>query len=351
MTALLSLDGVSKRYGKTAVLDALSLDVAPGEFVVLIGGSGSGKTTLLRLAAGLVRADGGAIRLRGVSVDERKKGRFVPPERRQLGMVFQDYALWPHFTCVQNVEAAIRSNGHDKRAEAMALLDRVGMAAHAQARPQQLSGGQQQRVGVARALAAKPDLLLFDEALSSLDVDIRERLRLEIRDLAHETGAAALFVSHDPLDAWRLADRVAVLEGGRLTQAATPADLYARPATARVARFIGAVGGFSTDIMCNGNRSGIDLAGHFCAADTAAVTPGKRGIAYIRPEGIGRSLDGIPAELQFCTFEAGRHRAYWRIAGTDVTLCSFEPAPPANTSAKLAIAPEHLLIYPENGEL
>ena len=114
----------------------------------------------------------------------------MPPERRNLGMVFQDYALWPHFTCLQNVEAAIRDARRARSAaQAMELLDRVGMANYAESRPQQLSGGQQQRVGVARALAAKPDLLLFDEALSSLDVDIRERLRMEIRKLAHETGA------------------------------------------------------------------------------------------------------------------------------------------------------------------
>ena len=350
MSVLLSLDGVCKRYGKASVLEALSLEVRAGEFVVLIGGSGSGKTTLLRLVAGLARADAGTIMLRGKPVDDRRKGRFVPPERRNLGMVFQDYALWPHFTCLQNVEVAIRDANGAKRAQAMELLDRVGMANYAESRPQQLSGGQQQRVGVARALAAKPDLLLFDEALSSLDVDIRERLRMEIRKLAHETGAAALFVSHDPLDAWRLADRVAVLEGGRLTQMAAPSELYARPATARVARFIGAVGGFRADAIREGEHCGIRLAGRFCAASSMGVKPGERGIVYIRPEGIRPATGGVPAELQFCTFEAGQHRAYWRISDTGATVCSLEPTPPASKAAALSIAPEHILIYPENGE-
>lgn len=350
MSPLLSLEGVCKRYGRKPVLEDFTLDVNPGEFVVLIGGSGSGKTTVLRLVAGLTRVDKGTISLRGDAIDDRRKGRFVSPERRNLGMVFQDYALWPHFTCLQNVEVAIRGGATGKRAQALELLDRVGMARYADIRPHQLSGGQQQRIGVARALAAKPDLLLFDEALSSLDVDIREHLRMEIRKLAHETGAAALFVSHDPLDAWRLADRVAVLEGGQLTQTATPSELYARPATARVARFTGAAGGFPAEIVSDGNRPGINLLGRFCAATPVGVGLGERGIVYIRPEGIRPSGEGIPAELLYCAFEAGHHRAYWRVADTGVTVCSLEPAQPRNSAATLSIAPEHILIYPENGE-
>ncbi|MDE2072407.1 MAG: ABC transporter ATP-binding protein [Alphaproteobacteria bacterium] len=354
MSAMLSLENIRKSYGKKLVLSDLSLEVAPGEFVVLIGGSGSGKTTVLRLAAGLTRTDKGRIALHDKVVDEPAKLRFVPPERRNLGMVFQDYALWPHFTCLQNVEAAVRPNGRSRREVALDLLERVGMAGYGGMRPHQLSGGQQQRVGVARALAAKPELLLFDEALSSLDVDIRERLRMEIRALSHETGAAALFVSHDPLDAWRLADRVAVLEGGRLTQAASPAELYTRPATARVARFIGAAGGFAAEVVAEDGRAGVRLGGRFCAGTAIGVNPGTRGVVYIRPEGIrpvGNDLgDGIAAELMFCAFEAGQHRLYWRLPETDVTLCSLEPAMPRAATARLSLAPEHILIYPENGE-
>jgi iron(III) transport system ATP-binding protein len=350
MSAVLSLQNVRKSYGTKTVLRDLSLEVAPGEFVVLIGGSGSGKTTALRLAAGLTRADKGRIVLRDKVVDEPAKLRFVPPERRNLGMVFQDYALWPHFTCLQNVEAAVRPNGKTRREAALELLERVGMAGYGAMRPHQLSGGQQQRVGVARALAAKPDMLLFDEALSSLDVDIRERLRMEIRALSHETGAAALFVSHDPLDAWRLADRVAVLEDGRLTQVAPPAELYARPATARVARFIGAGGGFAAQIVSQAGKLGIRLGGRFCAGTAIGANPGASGVVYIRPEGIQPAGEGIPAELMFSAFEAGQHRVYWRLADTTVTLCSLEPAVARATTAKLSLAPEHILIYPESGE-
>ena len=350
MSALVRLDGVRKRYGRADVLKHVTLSMEPGEFVVLIGGSGSGKTTLLRLVAGLARADGGTIELRGMIVDHARKGRFVPAERRRLGMVFQDYALWPHFTCLQNVEAAARGTTAAKRARARELLRRVGMADFAATRPHQLSGGQQQRVGVARALAAEPDLLLFDEALSSLDVDIRERLRLEIRQLSQETGAAALFVSHDPVDAWRLADRVMVLEDGRLTQDAAPTALYAEPKTARVARFIGAGGGFLSTVEYQNGALGVRLAGHFCPVQASSVPPGTRGLVYVRPEGIRLSKRGVPAELQFCAFEAGRYRAYWRIEGIDGNLSSHEASKPTST-AHLAIAPEHILIYPTDGDI
>lgn len=344
MTALLAIEQVSKKYGRTPVLHEVSLEINAGEFVVLIGGSGSGKTTLLRLVGGLERANHGVIRLRGKIVDEPAKGRYVPPERRGLGMVFQDYALWPHFTCLQNIEAVLRGSG--RRAAAMELLERVGMAKFAEVRPQQLSGGQQQRVGVARALAAKPDLLLLDEALSSVDVDMRERLRMEIRNLAQSAGTAALFVSHEPLDAWRLADRIAVLEDGYLTQIAAPSELYRRPCTPRAARFIGGIGGFAADVVDSEQGSAIRLAGALLPITAIGIKPGERGVVYIRPEGVARAEDGVSAELMYCVFEAGMHRAYWQFAGGQGSLCSVELSPPQDRSARLRIAREHIFAYP-----
>lgn len=349
MSGLLRLEAVSKRYGRHEVLRGVSLELAAGEFVVLIGGSGSGKTTLLRLVAGLSGADKGSIELRGVAVDRPATATFVPPERRQLGMVFQDYALWPHLSCLANVEAGTRGSAAVRRTRAFELLEWVGMAQYADKRPHQLSGGQQQRVGVARALAAEPDLLLFDEALSSLDTDIRDQLRLQIRKLARDTGAAALFVSHDPLDAWRLADRVAVLEDGALTQIDTPAALYARPATARVARFIGAAGGFAATVEEKRGQRGICLEGRFWPTPLSQVDPGREGIVYIRPEGVRRATNGLPAELRHCSFEKGRYRAYWRIGGHGGSLCTDEESPPP-ASAMLTLSPEHVLVYPPTKE-
>ncbi|MDE2463997.1 MAG: ABC transporter ATP-binding protein [Alphaproteobacteria bacterium] len=342
---LVHIDAASKRFGHSAVLRNISFSMNAGEFVVLIGGSGSGKTTLLRLIAGLERADTGCLSLRNEIVDQPQTGTFIPAERRGLGMVFQDYALWPHFTCLQNIEAAARGTATLRRKRALELLDRMELQPFAAKRPHELSGGQQQRVGIARALAANPDLLLCDEALSSLDSDIRERLRLEIRLLARESGTAVLFVSHDPLDAWRLADRIAVLENGALIQTATPDSLYARPGTARIARFIGATGGFAAAVDCEDGQSGIRLDGRFVPACVHPLKLGQTGIVYIRPEGVRIAETGIPAELQFCAFEAGSYRAYWRIAGSDAKLCSREAVQPP-PSARLRIAPDHVLVFP-----
>ena len=350
MNTLLQMQAVDKRYAGTPVLRRVDFALTAGEFVVLIGGSGSGKTTLLRLVGGLERADGGTIRLRGQAVDAPAAGAWVPPERRGLGMVFQDYALWPHLSCRENVAAAVPRRGGDRGRLAMELLDRVGMARHANKRPAQLSGGEQQRVGIARALAARPDLLLFDEALSSLDVDAREFLRLEIRNLTREFGAGALFVSHDPMDAWRMADRIAVLEHGTLSQADAPEALYARPATARVARFIGAHGGFSVRVKRTRDTLGVELGGRFHAATVTGVTEGDDAQVFVRPAGICTHSDGVPATLMHCAFEAGTYRAYWRLPDIGVPLCSHEPVPPPRGEARLKIAPEHIFVYPSNGD-
>ena len=347
--SLLHCEELSKRFGHNPVLTDVSFAMQSGEFVVLIGGSGSGKTTLLRLIAGLERADSGCLSLRGTTVDEPRSTTFIPAERRGLGMVFQDYALWPHFTSLQNIEAAARGAAPVRRKRALELLERMGLDAFMHKRPHELSGGQQQRVGIARALAANPDLLLCDEALSSLDSDIRERLRVEIRALAREAGTAVLFVSHDPLDAWRLADRIAVLENGVLTQTATPDTLYAEPASARVARFTGATGGFLAAVECHDGKTGVRINGSFVAARIHALDPGQTGIVYVRPEGVHLANDGIAAELQFCAFEAGSYRAYWRIAGSDAKLCSRERIKPPSR-ARLAITADHVLVFPSDGE-
>lgn len=349
MTSLLELDAVEKCYGRTSVLHHIDLCLEAGEFVVMIGGSGSGKTTLLRMVGGLEQASGGVIRLRGQVVDDPAERRWLPPEKRRLGMVFQDYALWPHLSCLDNVMAAIPSGDRQRREQAMTLLEKVGVGAWANQLPQRLSGGQQQRVGIARALAAKPDLLLFDEPLSSLDVDAREHLRLEIRALTREYGAGALFVSHDPVDAWRLADRVIVLEQGYLVQGASPMALYEAPATARVARFIGAHGGFGARLQRQQDRLGVVLDGRFHAVNATAVGEGEDGIVFVRPAGVRPHQDGVQAELLHCAFEAGRYRAYWRIAGIDQPLCSLETAPPSGPSTRLHIDSEHIFIYPTQG--
>ena len=233
---LLRVEGVAKRFGPVAALDGLDLDVAPGEFLALLGGSGSGKSTLLRLVAGFETPDAGRILLRG----EDLAGK--PPQARDVGMVFQSYALFPHLSVFDNVAYGLRREGVARGeiarrvAEALAM---VGLEEMGRRMPHQLSGGQRQRVALVRSLAKRPSLLLLDEPLGALDAGLRERTGFELRALQRRTGAGFVMVTHDQAEALSLADRVAVLEGGRLVQCDAPRALYERPATRFVAGFLG----------------------------------------------------------------------------------------------------------------
>ena len=235
----LALSGIVRSFGARVVLSDVSLSLARGEVVALLGASGCGKTTLLRLVAGLLAPSGGEIEIAGTLV--AAAGRSLPPEARGLGMVFQDYALWPHLTVARNVAFPLEMRGvpraeRDRRvAEA---LTRVGLATLANRSPGTLSGGQQQRVALARALVARPPLVLFDEPLSNLDKELRDSLAQEISTLLREEGLSALYVTHDQAEAFAVADRVAVMAGGQILQDAAPEALVARPACAEVARFL-----------------------------------------------------------------------------------------------------------------
>ena len=237
------LRGVGKRYGDVAALQDVSLALAPGRFLVLLGPSGSGKSTLIRCLAGIERPSAGSIALSGnVVCDGRRQ---VPPERRDLAMVFQDFALWPHMTVARNVAFALRRRrpaAGERGQRVSAMLARVGIQHLAERFPHELSGGEQQRVALARALVGRPSLLLFDEPLSSLDANLRERLRIEIGTLVRESGASAVYITHDQGEAFALGDDVGVLQAGRLVQYDTPEGVYRRPASAFVARFTGLAG-------------------------------------------------------------------------------------------------------------
>ena len=217
---------------------ALSLSLAPGEIGALIGPSGCGKTSVLRAVAGLERLSGGSISLHGRTLSSAKQ--HVAPEKRRMGMVFQDYALFPHMSVAQNVGFGLQQLPEAERAHRVqAALDRVGLSNAGARAPHELSGGQQQRVALARALAPEPQLLLLDEPFSNLDVALRERLSHEVRDILKAAGATALFVTHDQMEAFAIADHVGVMHQGQLHQWASPYQLYHRPATRFVANFIG----------------------------------------------------------------------------------------------------------------
>ncbi len=244
MAERLVVENVSKVYpGGNEALRGPTFTVEPGTFMVLLGPSGSGKTTLLRTIAGIERLTSGRLVIGDVVVAD---GRVhLPPERRDLAMVFQDYALWPHLSARDNVAFALRRHRvarHDARHHALGMLERVGLAHLSDRFPVQLSGGEQQRVALARALVGDTGLLLCDEPLSNLDADLRERMRVEISSLVREAGATTIYITHDQLEAFALADQVGVLQDGVLVQLGTPEDIYSTPATLFVARFTGLAG-------------------------------------------------------------------------------------------------------------
>ena len=236
----LKVDHVSLRYpgASRAAADRVSFSLTTGQIGVLIGPSGCGKTSLLRAIAGLERPSEGEIWIRDRLLSG--PGTHIPPEERQIGMVFQDYALFPHLTVAENIAFGIKGlSSVERRQRVTELLDVVGLAHAAQRAPHQLSGGQQQRIALARALAPRPQLLLLDEPFSSLDIDLRERLAHDLRTILKQTGTTALFVTHDQQEAFALGDVIGVMNQGRLDQWDSPYELYHRPATRFVAEFIG----------------------------------------------------------------------------------------------------------------
>ncbi|QLD88000.1 ABC transporter ATP-binding protein [Natronomonas salina] len=234
---VLELDGVGKSYDGTAVIQDLSISVQDGELLTLLGPSGCGKTTTLRLVAGLERPDEGTVRLDGqpVSGDD-----FVVPEERDVGVVFQEFALFPHLTARENVAFGIQEWPADERERRVDdLLELVGLVDHGDKPPGELSGGQQQRVALARSLAPEPSLLLLDEPFSNLDVDLRVEMREEVREILKEAGVTAISVTHDQEEAMSISDRVAVMHDGQIEQVGTPEAVFQQPKSRFVAGFLG----------------------------------------------------------------------------------------------------------------
>jgi iron(III) transport system ATP-binding protein len=283
-------------------VDDVSVSADDGQMLVLLGESGSGKTTLLRCIAGLEQADVGEIRIGGRLVFSSKEHKNEPPRARQLGMVFQGYALWPHMTAGENVSYPLAVRGirpRERTERAARYLELVGCTHLAGRYPHELSGGQQQRIALGRALAYEPALVLFDEPLSSLDAGLREELRLQIRDLKRQLKFTGVYVTHDQTEAFFLGDKIAILASGRLLQLGSPREVYSRPATPIVARFLGC-----TNVMKgivtkqNGTWSfrtleteGFDLSGAVWSGDPGAGT----GIICARPDAtLVLPVDGAP---------------------------------------------------------
>ncbi|HEY5112309.1 MAG TPA: ABC transporter ATP-binding protein [Acidimicrobiales bacterium] len=308
-----SIRGLTKRFGVKSALDDVSIDIAPGTFLVLLGPSGSGKTTLLRCLAGIERPSGGTIAIDGEQVAGPKT--FVPPERRGLAMVFQDYALWPHLSVRKNVAYPLATSSlakGDRKSRCDDLLERVGISHLSERFPNELSGGEQQRVALARALAAEVGLILFDEPLSNLDADRREQLRIEIATLTREVGATAVYITHDQSEAFALADQIGVLNQGRLIQLDAPETIYRHPTNAFVARFTGVAGEFPVRVLGEKEPNRVEVALPFAsgyaigASTTEKLGPEANVRLFVRAVGVslvapshGSGVCGVVRDVAF----------------------------------------------------
>ncbi len=301
--ARIRIEGLSKHYAGAqdgaAALHGLSLDIADNRFVTLLGPSGCGKTTTLRLIAGYLRPDAGTIRVNDAVLSS--PDGVVPPERRGMGMVFQNYAVWPHKTVFQNVAFGLqvrRTPAAEIRERVARMLDVVGLAGYETRLPNEISGGQQQRVALARSLVVEPDILLLDEPLSNLDAKLRERMRVELKQLQRRTGITFIYVTHDQAEALALSDDIAVLHQGVLQQFGPPRDIYTRPASRVVADFMGQVNFVPARIVQSvGRDARVSIGGAW-----QVTVPRPEGIEAgaaidiaVRPENIRLSRPSAPA--------------------------------------------------------
>ena len=303
--ATVELRSVTKTYGSHRALDAIDLDISPGEFVALLGPSGCGKTTALRSLSGLETIDSGSIVIDGVDVAR------VPTNKRDLGMVFQSYSLFPHLTVLENVEFGLRMRrvaAGARVSRAAESLDMVGLAHLGERFAHQLSGGQQQRVALARALVTRPRVLLLDEPLSALDAKVRVQLRDQIRIIQTELGITTLFVTHDQEEALAVADRVAVMKDGRIEQIGTPEQLYTTPASPFVANFVGLSNRVPAELV----DGTVHLHGERLVP-LGAAQPAGPVTAYVRPEDIVFAASGLAATVVASSFLGSLRRTQVRL--------------------------------------
>ncbi|HJZ01891.1 MAG TPA: ABC transporter ATP-binding protein [Streptosporangiaceae bacterium] len=343
------LQNLSRSFGTTRALDGFSLDIAPGELVALLGPSGCGKTTALRIVAGFEFADKGSVLVDGKDISS------VPAAKRDMGMVFQSYSLFPNMNALDNVAFGLRMRRKgpaERRKRAGELLDLVGLAPQAKQYPHQLSGGQQQRVALARALAIEPRVLLLDEPLSALDAKVRLQLREQIRTLQQRLGTTTMFVTHDQEEALSMADRVGVMSHGKLEQIAAPDELYEHPATAFVAEFVGVMNRIPAELK-GGTMVAVLGSTVPVKGDSASDVGGDDGAVdvLVRPEGLTMQVEqngnGIVTTR---TFLGSVTRVGVLLSG-DVTVQIDKPSSEAaalapGTSVSVTLPPEPVLVAP-----
>lgn len=339
------MEHLRRVFAGVVALDELSLTLAPGELVALLGPSGCGKTTAMRLVAGLDEATSGKVLFDGQDMTH------LGANRRNVGMVFQAYSLFPHMSAIDNVSFGLRMrrvNDAERRRRSGEMLELVGLSGFADRYAHQLSGGQQQRVALARALAIQPRVLLLDEPLSALDARVRARLRDEIRRVQLEVGTTTLFVTHDQEEALAIADRVGVMNKGRLEQLGTPTDIYSRPATPFVAEFVGLTNRIPGEV-----KSGEVVVRGVSLPLVKSDTPTGSAVALIRPEAISVATDGetSPGPLVGTVIAVAFLGATSRVTvdlGDQIVLAQEPTAQaadhPAGTRVRLAIRPDAVLV-------
>lgn len=308
VSARLVLRGLKKKLGDTAAVNGIDLEVATGESVVLLGPSGCGKTTTLRMVAGFLQPDAGEIHLDGVMASDANFA--LPPEKRHLGMVFQTYAIWPHKTVAENVAYGLKMAGKRKaeiQAGVTSALELVQLGSLAKRYPAELSGGQQQRVALARALVTRPSLLLLDEPLSNLDASLREEMRFELRNLQRDLGITSLYVTHDQDEALVLADRIVVMNKGRIEQIGTPEEVYRKPASRFVGSFVGSANLLDGTVVKVDAKAGrvllkLDIGGQFWSNAPKGwveqVAVGARATTLLRPQDVRFKVETSASEEQ-----------------------------------------------------
>jgi iron(III) transport system ATP-binding protein len=343
--AQLSFEGVGHHYGRVEALNAIDLAVAPGEIVALLGQSGCGKSTLLRIAAGIERQTAGRVFLDGRCV--AGPDTFDPPESRGVGLVFQDYALFPHLSVLDNVVFGLRAlKRADARQIGLAALRRVGLENHAGDYPHHLSGGEQQRAALARAIAPRPGVMLMDEPFSGLDRRLRDRVRGETIEVLRESGSTCVIVTHDPEEAMHMADRIALMHAGRLVQIGTPDDLYRRPANLFAARFFSDIN--ELPAMVSGAAAETPLG----QVDAGGLPPGPAVVA-VRPAAVrlGPPGQGVPGRIIARRFLGEIDHVEIATEGLDRPLTARLRAGgnTLNDEVGVAFDPAEALVFPGTG--
>ena len=358
---------IVKRFGKVLAVDHVGFEIRKGEVLTLLGPSGCGKTTTLRIIAGFERPEAGEVSVEDQSIVCVQKGIFLPPEKREMGMVFQSYAIWPHMNVFENVSYALRLRRAKEslvKEKVASVLELVGLSGLEERSAMLLSGGQQQRVALARALVYSPKILLLDEPLSNLDAKLREQMRVELKNLQRRLSITVIFVTHDQVEAMTLSDRLAVMRQGRIEQIGAPQEIYEHPRTPFVQEFIGRVIWLEGKVVDNGGRSvvvglnGDESARIRCEATDGKMNHGDDVVIAIRPEEVklsfeqeGDGFNQLPCRVETAVFLGDKYECHLRYGATTFALPTSRAEPvSAGQRVCLKLSPDSVRIWRKGGQ-